>query len=203
MIIPISWRISLDFAKLVYKRQMTSDRLATCHLPLATCCLPLATYYEISSSRRLPGLQVRSSTLPEELGVISYLLTDKTGTLTLNEMHPHPHHSPLITHHSPLTAHPSTFTFTLTTDPDPNPNPHQARSPATRCTCASCTLASHASPPPTCPRCKLPSHSSAHSAPPPRTPPTPTPRTPPPLPPPLPLLPPPPPPLPSRAARVA
>ena len=62
MIIPISWRISLDFAKLVYKRQMTSDR-------------------------RLPGLQVRSSTLPEELGVISYLLTDKTGTLTRNEMH--------------------------------------------------------------------------------------------------------------------
>ena len=28
MIIPISWRISLDFAKLVYKRQMTSDRHA-------------------------------------------------------------------------------------------------------------------------------------------------------------------------------
>ena len=30
MIIPISWRISLDFAKLVYKRQMTSDRHAPC-----------------------------------------------------------------------------------------------------------------------------------------------------------------------------
>jgi len=42
--------------------------------------LLLAAYYEITSSRRLPGLQVRSSTLPEELGVISYLLTDKTGT---------------------------------------------------------------------------------------------------------------------------
>ena len=94
MIIPISWRISLDFAKLVYKRQMTSDRhapchllratcyvlLATCYLLLAACCLLLAAYYEITSSRRLPGLQVRSSTLPEELGVISYLLTDKTGT---------------------------------------------------------------------------------------------------------------------------
>jgi len=31
-------------------------------------------------------LQVRSSTLPEELGGIDFLLTDKTGTLTRNEM---------------------------------------------------------------------------------------------------------------------
>lgn len=48
-------------AKLVYKIQMTSDP-------------------------RVPGLRVRSSTLPEELGGINYLLTDKTGTLTQNEM---------------------------------------------------------------------------------------------------------------------
>lgn len=60
-IIPISLRVALDVAKLTYKLQMTSDR-------------------------RLPGLQVRSSTLPEELGGIEYLLTDKTGTLTRNEM---------------------------------------------------------------------------------------------------------------------
>ena len=31
-------------------------------------------------------MQVRSSTLPEELGCIDFLLTDKTGTLTRNEM---------------------------------------------------------------------------------------------------------------------
>lgn len=60
-IIPISLRVALDMAKLVYKVQMQSDP-------------------------KLPGLQVRSSTLPEELGGIRYLLTDKTGTLTRNEM---------------------------------------------------------------------------------------------------------------------
>ena len=60
-IIPISLRVALDVAKLVYKLQMTSDKC-------------------------MPGLQVRSSTLPEELGGIEYLLTDKTGTLTRNVM---------------------------------------------------------------------------------------------------------------------
>ena len=44
MIIPISWRISLDFAKLVYKQQMTSDRQAVCCL-LLTYYSPLATRY--------------------------------------------------------------------------------------------------------------------------------------------------------------
>lgn len=60
-IIPISLRVALDVAKLVYKLQMTADKA-------------------------MPGLQVRSSTLPEELGGVEYLLTDKTGTLTRNEM---------------------------------------------------------------------------------------------------------------------
>jgi len=40
----------------------------------------------MTSDARMPGLQVRSSTLPEELGGIDFLLTDKTGTLTRNEM---------------------------------------------------------------------------------------------------------------------
>ena len=60
-IIPISLRVSLVMAKLVYKWQMTTDA-------------------------KIPGLAVRSSSLPEELGGIDYLLTDKTGTLTMNEM---------------------------------------------------------------------------------------------------------------------
>ena len=60
-IIPISLRINLDMAKLVYS-------------------------WFIGRDDKIPDTVVRSSTIPEELGRISYLLTDKTGTLTQNEM---------------------------------------------------------------------------------------------------------------------
>lgn len=60
-IVPISLRVNLDMGKSVYARFIERDQ-------------------------DIPGTVVRTSTIPEELGRIEYLLTDKTGTLTQNEM---------------------------------------------------------------------------------------------------------------------
>lgn len=60
-IIPISLRVNLDMGKAFYSWQMQNDN-------------------------EIPGTVVRLTTIPEELGRISYILTDKTGTLTQNEM---------------------------------------------------------------------------------------------------------------------
>lgn len=60
-IIPVSLRVNLDLAKSVYASQIQRD-------------------YEIE------GTIVRTSTIPEDLGRIEYLLSDKTGTLTQNDM---------------------------------------------------------------------------------------------------------------------
>ncbi|KAH7927189.1 phospholipid-translocating P-type ATPase [Leucogyrophana mollusca] len=60
-IIPISLRVNLDMGKTVYAHQIMNDS-------------------------EIPNTIVRTSTLPEELGRIEYLLSDKTGTLTQNEM---------------------------------------------------------------------------------------------------------------------
>jgi phospholipid-translocating ATPase len=60
-IVPISLRVNLDMGKSVYSHFIQKD-------------------HDIS------GAVVRTSTIPEELGRIEYLLSDKTGTLTQNEM---------------------------------------------------------------------------------------------------------------------
>lgn len=60
-IIPISLRVNMDLAKIFY-------------------C------YQISNDESIGKAKPRNRTIPEELGRIHYLLTDKTGTLTKNEM---------------------------------------------------------------------------------------------------------------------
>jgi phospholipid-translocating ATPase len=58
-IIPISLRVNLDIGKTVYA-------------------------YYIHHDKDMPEAVVRTSTIPEDLGRIEYLLSDKTGTLTQN-----------------------------------------------------------------------------------------------------------------------
>lgn len=59
-IIPISLRVNLDFSKIVFSQRINNDK-------------------KINSV-------ARNSQIPEELGRIGVVLSDKTGTLTKNDM---------------------------------------------------------------------------------------------------------------------
>lgn len=59
-IIPISLRVNLDFSKIVFT-------------------------YNINSDKELNAV-ARNSLIPEELGRVSVIFSDKTGTITTNEM---------------------------------------------------------------------------------------------------------------------
>lgn len=60
-VIPVSMRVNMEFAKLVYSRMINRDN-------------------------DIQGTLARNSNIPESLGRIQYILTDKTGTITKNEM---------------------------------------------------------------------------------------------------------------------
>ena len=61
-IIPIALRVNLDISKTVFSMNISND------------------------NQYIPGAIARNSTIPEDLGRIEYLFSDKTGTLTKNEM---------------------------------------------------------------------------------------------------------------------
>ncbi|KAJ4302142.1 putative aminophospholipid-translocase [Collariella sp. IMI 366227] len=104
-IVPISLRVNLDMGKSVYS-------------------------YFIQRDPGMPGAVVRTSTIPEDLGRIEYLLSDKTGTLTQNEMEMKKIHVGTVSYANDAMDEVSTY-VKQAFHPSPSSNPQALATPST------------------------------------------------------------------------
>lgn len=80
--IPISWILAIDYNRFVILFSFLIPMSMKVNLEFAKIFYCL----QISGDKDMPGSLARNSQIPEQLGRIDYLMMDKTGTLTKNEM---------------------------------------------------------------------------------------------------------------------